>query len=101
MGIPLTAAERKSHADQLFNAKHYAEAGQEYHSIATNDSSLSPADQNALKIYTAVCDFKLKHIGRREVERLPETSDDTAALKMYMLAELSRSENNPTEHDRL
>jgi soluble lytic murein transglycosylase len=101
MGIPLTASERKSHADQLFNAKHYAEAGEEYHSIAANDPSLSVADQNALKIYTAVCDFKLKHIGRREVERLPETSDDTAALKMYMLAELSRNENNPTEHDRL
>ena len=101
MGIPLTAAERKSHADQLFNAKHYAEAGQEYHSIATNDPTLGAADQNALKIYTAVCDFKLKHIGRREIEHLPETSDDTAALKMYMLAELSRSENNPAEHDSL
>ena len=101
MGVPLTAAERKSHADQLFNAKRYAEAGQEYHSIITNDSTLSAADQNALKIYAAVCDFKLKHIGRREVERLPETADDTAALKMYMLAELSRSENNPAEHDRL
>ncbi|MCU1319690.1 MAG: outer membrane protein assembly factor BamD, partial [Edaphobacter sp.] len=27
MGVPLTAAERKVHADQLFNTKHYAEAG--------------------------------------------------------------------------
>ena len=35
------------------------------------------------------------------MERLPETADDTAALKLYMLAELSRSENNPAEHDRL
>jgi soluble lytic murein transglycosylase len=101
MGVSLTAAERKAHADQLFNAKHYGEAGDEYHAIAKNDSSLSVADQNALKIYAAVCDFKLKHLARRDVEHLPDTSDDTGALKMYMLAELSRNENNATEHDRL
>ncbi len=52
-------------------------------------------------IYAAVCDFKLKHLSRRDVERLPETNDDSAALKMYMLAELSRNENNRPEHDAL
>jgi soluble lytic murein transglycosylase len=101
MGIGLTAAERKAHADQLFNAKRYADAAAEYHSISKNDSSLSPADQSALAIYSAVCDLKLKHLSKRDVERLPETSDDSAALKMYMLAEISRNENNPAEHDAL
>ncbi len=101
MGVGLTAAERKAHADQLFNAKRYAEAAAEYHSISKNDSSLSAADQAALQIYAAVCDLKLKHLSRRDVERLPETSDDSAALKMYMLAELSRNENNPAAHDAL
>jgi soluble lytic murein transglycosylase len=101
MGIALTAAERKSHADQLFNAKHFGEAGDEYHAIAKNESGLSVADQSALKIYAAVCDFKLKHLSRRDVERLPDTTDDSAALKMYMMAELSRNENNAEEHDRL
>ena len=33
MNMPLTAVERKVHADQLFNAKRYAEAGEEYHAI--------------------------------------------------------------------
>ena len=60
----------------------------------------APPTSNALTIYAAVCDFKLKHLSRRDVERLPETTDDTAALKMYMLAELSRNENNPAGHDR-
>jgi soluble lytic murein transglycosylase len=101
MGVSLTAAEQKSHADQLFNAKRYAEAGNEYHAIAKDGAGLSVADQNALKIYAAVCDFKLKHLSRHDVEHLPDTSDDSAALKMYMLAELSRNENNPVEHDRL
>jgi soluble lytic murein transglycosylase len=42
--------------------------------------------------------LKLKHIGRRDVERLPETADDTAAAKFYMLAEISRNEKNEDEH---
>ncbi|WP_263375398.1 lytic transglycosylase domain-containing protein [Granulicella aggregans] len=101
MGQPLTAGERKSHADQLFNAKRYTEAGDEYHEIAKNSSSLSTADLNALKIYEAVCDLKLKHLSRRDVEHLPDTGDDTAALKLYMLAEISRNENDATGHDAI
>ena len=45
--------------------------------------------------------MKLKHISRREVERLPNTSDDSAALKMYMLAEISRNEHDEAGHDAL
>jgi len=97
--MPLSAAERKTHADQLFNAKRYTEAGEEYHEIARNSSGLSQADLDALKIYAAVCDLKLKHLSRRDVEKLPETSDDSAALKLYMLAEISRSEDDRAAHD--
>jgi soluble lytic murein transglycosylase len=98
MGVPLNAAERKTHADFLFNAKRLSDAGQEYHEIARNDSSLSQADRDALAIYAAVCDYKLKRISRRDVERLPETNDDTAAAKLYLLAELSRNENDQQTH---
>ncbi len=101
MGQGLTAAQRKIHADQLFDAKHYAEAADEYHSIQRNDATLSQADKDALTIYAAVCDYKLKRIGRREVEKLPATTDDSGALKMYLLAELSRSEGDRTRHDAL
>lgn len=100
MGVPLTAAERKAHADQLFNAKRYGEAGGEYHAIE-RDNGLSAADHNALLIYAAVCDMKQKHIGPHDVERLPETADDSAALKQYMLAELSRDDNDEARHDAL
>ena len=101
MNLPLTAAQRKIHADLLFNAKHYAEAGDEYHAIGREDSSLAQPDRDALEIYAAVCDFKLKKIGRREVERLPTTADDSGALKIYLLAELSRSEGDQAKHDAL
>jgi soluble lytic murein transglycosylase len=99
MNMPLTAAERKVHADQLFNAKRYVEAGTEYHAIEHDASGLSQADHDALLIYAAACDMKLKHIGRREVEKLPNTTDDSAALKLYMLAEISRNEHDETTHD--
>jgi soluble lytic murein transglycosylase len=101
MGTPLSAAERKLHADALFNAKRYSEASFEYSEIGRNNPQLSAADRDALTIYAAVCDFKLKHVGRREIEKLPETSDDSAALKLYMLAELSRSEGDSAGHDAL
>lgn len=98
MNVPLNALERKAHADFLFNAKRFNEAGQEYHDIARNDSSLSQSDRDALAIYGAVCDYKLKRISRRDVDRLPETADDTAAAKLYLLAEISRSENDQQTH---
>jgi soluble lytic murein transglycosylase len=98
MNMPPSAAERKVHADQLFNAKRYAEAGDEYHAIERDAAGLSQADRDALQIYAAACDMKLKRISRRDVERLSNTSDDSAALKLYMLAELSRSEHDETTH---
>jgi soluble lytic murein transglycosylase len=101
MGVPLTAEERKSHADQLFNAKRYAEAGEEYHAIERDGLGLSAADHDALLIYAAVCDMKMKRISRKDVEKLPDTSDDSAALKLYMLAEISRNENDQAGHDAL
>ncbi len=101
IGSPLSAGERKTHADALFNAKRYNEASAEYNAIGRNNAQLSTADRNALTIYAAVCDFKLKHLDRRDVEKLPETSDDTAAAKLYMLAELSRNEGDRTGHDAI
>ena len=101
MGTPLSAGERKTHADVLFNAKRYGDASAEYNAIGKNNAGLSASDRNALAIYAAVCDFKLKHLSRRDIEKLPDTADDTAALKLYMLAELSRNEDNREDHDAL
>jgi soluble lytic murein transglycosylase len=101
MGVPLSAGERKTHADALFNAKRYGEASAEYNAIGRNNSQLNAADRDALSIYSAVCELKLKNISRYEIERLPNTGDDTAALKLYMLAEISRNEDDRTGHDAL
>ena len=98
LGAGPSAADRKLHADELFNAKRYSEASNEYSGIR-NDASLSPADRDALQIYSAVCDLKLKHLSRRDIDKLPATSDDTAALKLYLYAEISRTEKDRAGHD--
>ncbi len=89
-----SAGERKLHADALFNAKRYAEAGAEYHAIEQNDQSLGQADRDALEIYAAVCDLRLKHLSHRDAEKLPQTGDDSAALRLYILAELARNDGD-------
>ena len=101
MNIPLTAGERKQHADAMFNTKQYNEAASEYRALEKNDATLTQADRDALEIYAAVCDLRLKRISRGDIAHLPVTSDDTAALKMYLQAELARNDGFISEHDTL
>jgi soluble lytic murein transglycosylase len=99
MNAPLSAAERKQHADAMFNAKQYAMAGDEYRALQRSSNELSQSDRDALQIYAAVCDLRLKNLSRQEVEHLPVTGDDSAALKMYLQSELARNTGNADQHD--
>jgi soluble lytic murein transglycosylase len=101
MNVPLSPAERKQHADAMFNAKQYAQAEAEYRSLQKSDAGLSPADISALEIYAAVCDLRLKKLGKSDVEKLPVTNDDSAALKLYLQSELRRNANDFDGHDAL
>ncbi len=98
MNVPLTAAERKAHADQMFDAKRYGEALNEYQAIE-REGGLSNGDRAALEIYAAVCELKLKKLNRRDVDKLPGTNDDSAALKLYLYAELDRNANDLAGND--
>jgi soluble lytic murein transglycosylase len=99
LNAPLSAAERKQHADAMFNAKQYSLAEDEYRALQTSSNELSQSDRNALEIYAAVCDLRLKKLSRQEVEHLPVTGDDSAALKIYLQSELARNVGNTDEHD--
>jgi soluble lytic murein transglycosylase len=101
MNAPLAPAERKQHADAMFNAKQYTVAEAEYRALEKNESGLSQADRDALEIYAAVCDLRLKRLNRNDVSHLPVTNDDSAALKMYLQSELARNEGKSDEHDAL
>ena len=98
MGQAPTAADRKLRADAMFNAKRYSEAAAEYNALRS-DPGLSQADRDGLQIYEAVCELRLKHLSRHDVEKLPVANDDTAALKRYLLAEISRTEKDRASHD--
>ena len=101
MQIPLTVAERKQHADAMFNAHQYGDAAIEYRELQKDDKDLTQADRDALEIYAAVCDLKLKRLSRMDVERLPVTGDDSAALKLYLQAELARNVGDTSAQDQL
>jgi soluble lytic murein transglycosylase len=101
MNVPLTPAERKEHADALFNAKQFLDAQMEYKALEKNESGLSQGDRDALQIYAAVCDLRLKRLSKTDAEHLPVTGDDSAALKMYLQSELARNMGKTDEHDAL
>ena len=101
MDAPLSAGERKQHADAMFNAKQYGQAATEYRALQKSGGDLSQADRDALEIYAAVCDLRLKRLSRSDVERLPVTGDDSAALKMCLQSELAKSAGDTAEHDAL
>ncbi|MGA7157703.1 MAG: transglycosylase SLT domain-containing protein [Acidobacteriaceae bacterium] len=99
MNLPLSAAERKEHADAMFNAKQYSLAEEEYRALEKSGNNLSQSDRDALEIYAAVCDLRLKKLSRSEVEHLPVTGDDSAALKIYLESELARNSGDMDRHD--
>lgn len=101
MQIPLTVAERKQHADAMFNAHQYGDAAIEYRTLQREGGELSQADRDALEIYAAVCDLRLKRLSRADVERLPVTGDDSAALKLYLQAEIARNVGDTAAQDIL
>jgi len=101
MNTPPSAADRKRHADAMFNAKQYLDAQEEYRALQKSGSDLSQSDHDALEIYAAVCDLRLKKLSRDDVNHLPVTGDDSAALKMYLQSELARNMGNTDQHDAL
>jgi soluble lytic murein transglycosylase len=101
MNASPSAADRKRHADAMFNAKQYLDAEEEYRSLQKSGNDLSQPDRDALDIYAAVCDLRLKKLSRDDVDHLPVTGDDSAALKMYLQSELARNIGNTDQHDAL
>jgi soluble lytic murein transglycosylase len=101
MNLALSPGERKQHADAMFNAKQFVVAEAEYRSLQKSDNGLSPSDRDALEIYAAVCDLRLKKLSKGDVEHLPVTGDDSAALKLYMQSELARNEGRLSDHDAI
>ena len=89
----LPAEDRRRHADALYGAGHYNDAAEEYRSLA-EDSSVDAGARNGMLVAAAECDWKLKRLKKEELDRLPDTSDDAGARRLYLLMELARDKDD-------
>jgi soluble lytic murein transglycosylase len=89
----LPPVERRRHADALFAAKRYNDAAEEYRALAA-DPSIDTAEHNALLVAAANCDWKLNRLKKSDLDKLPDTNDETGARRMYLLMELARDKDD-------
>jgi soluble lytic murein transglycosylase len=89
----LTVEERSHHADALYKAGRFADAGEEYHALA-NDSAVTDGLKDSLLVAAANCDWKLKRLSKETLNRIPDSSDETGARRMYLLMELARDKDD-------
>ncbi len=92
---PLTIEERRAHADALYAGGRYAEAAEEYRSLASDPrDTVERQVKNALLVAAAACDFKLKRLGREQAESLPDSDDESGARRLYLMVELARNRDD-------
>lgn len=85
----LAPAERRRHADALYEAGHYSDAVEEYRSLASQ-SDIDPGERTWLQVAAAECDWKLHRLNKRELDAIPDTNDEAGARRMYLEMELAR-----------
>jgi soluble lytic murein transglycosylase len=92
----LPIGDRRRHADALYNAGHYRDAGIEYRDLAAH---LTPgsAEQTALLVAAAECDLKRNRLTQSELDRIPQTDDEAGARRMYLQMELARDRGDTDE----
>ncbi len=88
--LALSLAERRRHADALFNGGKYNEAGSEFRTLAV-DASLNTTERDSLLLSAAACDFKLKRLSAASLASMPDTNDENGARRLYLLMELARN----------
>jgi soluble lytic murein transglycosylase len=90
---PISAEERRTHADALYRAGRFNDAAEEYRALA-NEPELSPGARDEVLVAAANCDLKLKRLNKQELERLPDTQDEAGARRMYLMMELARDKDD-------
>ncbi len=89
----LTVEERSHHADALYKAGRFSDAGEEYHALA-NDPAVTDGLKNTLLVAAANCDWKLKRLSKETLSRIPDSNDEIGARRLYLLMELARDKDD-------
>ncbi len=90
LGISGSVAERRTRADLLFKAKHYADAAHDYHDLA---GEVSPADRPQVQLALAGALEKSgsSHEARQVLANMGVQTGDAEAERLYLLSETARS----------
>jgi soluble lytic murein transglycosylase len=96
----LSPTERSRRADALYAAHRYSDAEEEYRSLA-NDPSLDDAARNGMLVSAAACQWKLNTLDIKELNALPDTSDQAGARRLYLLMELARDKDDTATQQSL
>lgn len=89
--LPLEA--RRRHADALYDAGRFREAGRGYRELAWQYPEGSAA-RTAMQVAAAECDLRRGRLTWRELDEIPQTEDDAGARRMYLEMELARHDND-------
>jgi len=96
----LTTAELRTLGDAYYNAGRYADASEEYHTLA-RVPGMDAQTRNGYAVAEAACDLKRKMLTTAEAEALADTPDENGARRLYLLMELARNRNDLTEQQRI
>jgi len=86
-------SQRRRRADALYAAHRYADAEEEYRSLAAS-ASLVDGAHNDMMVAVAACKWKLHDLTKRDLESLPDTNDEAGARRLYLMMELARDNND-------
>ena len=89
----LTVEERSHHADALYKAGRFGDAGEEYRALS-NDPAVTDGLKDSLLVAAAACDWKLKRLNKDSLSRIPDSNDETGARRLYLLMELARDKDD-------
>ncbi len=96
----LTTAEVRSLGDAYYNAGRYADASEQYHSLA-RQPGLDAKIRAGFAVAAAACDLKLKRLTKAQAEALPNTPDENGAQRLYLLMQLAKNRNDLNEQKRI
>ncbi len=98
--LALSLAERRRHADALFNGGRFADAAAEFRTLSS-DPALTSNERDGLLLAAASCDFKLKKLSAASLATIPDADGDNGAHRLYLLMEIARNNIDLTQQQAL
>ncbi len=98
--LALSLAERRRHADALYNGGKNGDAAAEFRALAA-DLSLNATERDSLLLAAASCDMRLKKLSAASLANIPDSNDDNGAHRLYLLMEVARSNTDLAQQQDL